>query len=534
AFDNKEDIKKPHSIKDGKLVIHTQKFGDKYKRQIWDKVAPCIHTANGSLASQNTIHPVDNRVFSIAEIMELLAIPKHFKWDTIDLNSLSQEEQIKWINKNQGNIRECMGESVPTGVFKNMADNIKRVLTNEENFFEKTKEFELNNVSREENAAFYTSKSLLAYIYNTLPDFKKKEISILEPSCGSGNFILPLIKKYSDYKEVNITLSDLDPLAIENVKKLIQWLNLDPKYKFEYIVGDFTKSNFDKEFDLIIGNPPFKKGDNKNWNNLFEEFWDISLKLSKDVMFVNPKYIISSPVYNKSRELLEANNLTQIIDFGENGFKGVKVETILLKNSKVKSDKIEIISITKKIKMEQLKSYIFDKELPYWIIYRNKQFDNVFNKMTKDIFDITKNYEISNNNMKETNDGNDIWVLRSKNIDTEKAGVLHVENYDRYISKEDWEKTKFSTTLKKIEKKIYMIPNLTYFPRVVELPKDVITNGSILLATLKDDNIKLTKEDLEFFYTKEYRDFYNIAFNYSTRTLNVDNNTIKFFGIIKK
>ncbi|MGL4950814.1 MAG: DNA cytosine methyltransferase, partial [Mycoplasma sp.] len=46
AFDNKEDIKKPHSIKDGKLVIHTQKFGDKYKRQIWDKVAPCIHTAN--------------------------------------------------------------------------------------------------------------------------------------------------------------------------------------------------------------------------------------------------------------------------------------------------------------------------------------------------------------------------------------------------------------------------------------------------------------------------------------------------------
>jgi DNA (cytosine-5)-methyltransferase 1 len=54
-------------------------FGDKYKRQRWDKVAPCIHTANDCLASQNTIHPFDDRVFSIAELMEIMAIPKEFK-----------------------------------------------------------------------------------------------------------------------------------------------------------------------------------------------------------------------------------------------------------------------------------------------------------------------------------------------------------------------------------------------------------------------------------------------------------------------
>jgi DNA (cytosine-5)-methyltransferase 1 len=41
------------------------KNGDKYKRQYWNKVAPCIHTRNDILSSQNTVHPVDDRVFSI-------------------------------------------------------------------------------------------------------------------------------------------------------------------------------------------------------------------------------------------------------------------------------------------------------------------------------------------------------------------------------------------------------------------------------------------------------------------------------------
>ncbi len=67
AFDNLLDIKKPHRIVNGNIHVYSNKFGDKYKRQCWNKVAPCIHTANDCLASQNTIHPNDNRVFSIAE-----------------------------------------------------------------------------------------------------------------------------------------------------------------------------------------------------------------------------------------------------------------------------------------------------------------------------------------------------------------------------------------------------------------------------------------------------------------------------------
>ena len=68
AFDNKEDLKKPHRIINGEIIINQSKNGDKYRRQIFDKVAPCIHTRNDQMASQNTVHPKEDRVFSIREL----------------------------------------------------------------------------------------------------------------------------------------------------------------------------------------------------------------------------------------------------------------------------------------------------------------------------------------------------------------------------------------------------------------------------------------------------------------------------------
>lgn len=75
AFNNEADSKKPHKIVDGKIVVNISKNGDKYTRQKYDKVAPCIHTRNDQLASQNTVHPIEDRVFSIRELMKMMTIP---------------------------------------------------------------------------------------------------------------------------------------------------------------------------------------------------------------------------------------------------------------------------------------------------------------------------------------------------------------------------------------------------------------------------------------------------------------------------
>ena len=77
AFDNPNQLHRPHQIKDGIIVYNQNKNGDKYTRQIWDRVAPCIHTRNDILASQSTVHPEDDRVFSIRELMEMMTILYH-------------------------------------------------------------------------------------------------------------------------------------------------------------------------------------------------------------------------------------------------------------------------------------------------------------------------------------------------------------------------------------------------------------------------------------------------------------------------
>jgi site-specific DNA-cytosine methylase len=82
AFDNEDINKRPHKIVDGEIVVHNNKHGDKYTRQCWDKVGPCVHTYMANLASQNTVHPVDDRAFSIRELL-LMNIPNNFKWSEI-------------------------------------------------------------------------------------------------------------------------------------------------------------------------------------------------------------------------------------------------------------------------------------------------------------------------------------------------------------------------------------------------------------------------------------------------------------------
>ena len=540
AIDNKENEKRPHHIKNGKFCYVKANFGDKYKRQIWDKCAPCIHTANGCLASQNTIHPVDDRVFSIAELMKLMTIPKNFKWDKINLKKLKNKKQIiDWIYKNENNIRQCIGEAVPTRVFRQIARKIKDHLLQKNDLYQITKIFEQNNPFKYKNAAFYTTRVNLTEIYNLLPDFNTKTISILEPSVGAGNFLLPIIKKYESYDNVSLTLVDIDKNAISFLKTIIKKLKIPKNFSINFINSNFLsdKKIFSK-FDLIVGNPPFKKINKKDatkvlCKNMFELFWKKSLTMANYTIMVSPKYLLSSPSYKQFRLFLGNKNITDIIDFGERGFNGVKIETIVIKiNNTHTNKKIHIFSVPKQKELIQDKKYIFDKSLPYWIIYRDKQFDQIYLQMKKDIFIINKNYEISNSKL-TTNSKNSIWVIRSKNIDTNKSCFVHIPNYDRYIEPNIIKTTKFYKFINSQKNNLYLIPTLTYYPRVIKMPKNVFVNGSVLVAQLKDPNIILRDKDLKFFYSDKFRKFYSIAFNYATRTLNIDNETIKFFGIMK-
>ena len=55
-----------------------------------------VHTRNDLLAAQNTIHPAEDRVFSIRELMAMMTIPDDFRWvdySLDELNTLSDKEK---------------------------------------------------------------------------------------------------------------------------------------------------------------------------------------------------------------------------------------------------------------------------------------------------------------------------------------------------------------------------------------------------------------------------------------------------------
>ena len=74
---------------------------------------------------------------------------------------------------------------------------------------------------------------------------------------------------------------------------------------------------------------------------------------------------------------------------------------------------------------------------------------------------------------------------------------------------------------------------MTYKPRMTKKPKTCLTNGSLAIL-IPQNNIIPTQKQMNFFSTQEYRDFYQIARNYQTRSLNVDTCSVFFYGLLRE
>lgn len=574
AFDNKEDLKKPHRIINGEIIINQSKNGDKYRRQTFDKVAPCIHTRNDQIASQNTIHPKEDRVFSIRELMKMMTIPDNFKWLNLELeelNNLTLEEKRKVSKQEEMNIRQSIGEAVPTEIFRQIARKISKFLEKDnlsdseiknisttlktkkdiKRFIEKNSEkysfsilskiVEFSNSKREKHSAYYTNKFIIQEIFKQLPNFDSKEITILEPSVGIGNFIPFIFKKYENILKVNLKLVDIDKDILEILKLIISKIEVPENFNIEFINKDFLDYSEIEKVDLVIGNPPFtklsgnylkekiKRNYNKETKNLAELFLEKAMKIANNISLIMPKNILNTPEYEKTREILSEKNVESIIDLGEKGFKDVLIETVnLTANMILPPKKTKIVSITRKEEIIQNQNYIFEKKLPYWIIYRNLNFDKIYNKMLFGIFDVFRDRQITNSNShigKLKKD--DIRVIKSRNISND-GKIENIENYDAYINKNDLQNFQIKKYLN--DEKVYLTPNMTYNPRLMKKEKGYIVNGSVAILIPKYQ-FELTEAQKRYISSDEFRTFYKIARNYQTRSLNIDKTSCYWFGI---
>lgn len=570
AFDNDDISRIPHTVKNGVVVYNAQKNGDKYTRQCWDKVAPCIHTRNDIMASQNTVHPTDNRVFSIREVMLMMSVPSSFQWSDIpfeQLNSLSFKEKQAFLKKEEMNIRQNLGEAVPTIIFRQIANKIRKYLErptftnsdaslivkdNQLNSQERILNYvrrsstpfsrlsrivEMANSERDKTAAYYTRQDICYAIVSNLPDAKKfSSISILEPSIGVGNFLPSIIEKYSEVSNVTIDVVDINPMSIELLKEMLKHMYIPDNFHINFIEGDFLLLNFDKKYDIVIGNPPYMKltkekelasrykanAINKDTNNIFAFFVEKSLSLGNYVSLIVPKSIINAPEFNKTREVMNSYSITHLIDFGEKAFKGVKIETVSFAiNTKKKSDDTIVISYINNGIRKLKQSYITDSSFPYWLLYRNEEFDSIADSM---VFGIFKSYRDRVITKSVTKPNGKVRVLKSRNIGNNE--IIDIPDYDCYV--DDASSFDVSKFLGRTE--CVLVPNLTYNPRACFLPDNCVADGSVAILTLADSDDVVSSDDLKFYATEEFANFYAIARNLGTRSLNIDNNSVFFFG----
>jgi type I restriction-modification system DNA methylase subunit len=182
-------------------------------------------------------------------------------------------------------------------------------------------------------------------IYFTPPDTIMKNLiylkpffnnitSILEPSCGSGEYIR-LLKEY--HHKINITGIELNKTIFDQIQHLTQ-------PNIALINDNFLTYQFKKKFDLIIGNPPYfvvKKSlvDKKYFNyfngrpNIFILFIIKSLTLLNDngiLSFVLPKNFLNCLYYEKTRCYIYDNfSILQIMECQDN-YLDTKQDTIIL------------------------------------------------------------------------------------------------------------------------------------------------------------------------------------------------------------
>jgi type I restriction-modification system DNA methylase subunit len=195
-----------------------------------------------------------------------------------------------------------------------------------------TKDLDKND--KKEHGIYFTPPSTVHKNLNRLLDFMPHIQSVLEPSCGSCEYVTAL---HSLYPHLSITAIENNTTIYDSIKHLTN-------KSIQIICSDFLSMPETNLYDLIIGNPPYvvmKKPDvNKKYHkyfdgrpNIFILFIIQSLKLLKDngiLSFVLPQSFLNCLYYNKTRQFIHKH--CQIIDIIEcdDDYIETKQETILL------------------------------------------------------------------------------------------------------------------------------------------------------------------------------------------------------------
>lgn len=544
AFGNSED-RQPYKIGSSgeRVPLKGAYMGNKYRRLYWDRPCACIATRNDQLASQDTIHPSDDRVLSIRELMRLMTIPEEFKWTEED-GTTTPDNSSAYLDRHELNIRRCIGEAVPTCIVSQIASSILTMLEFDnfvslykdemletclknkklhDNFYIWTFLCEQKLDNAKQTGAFYTPQCV---VYDAIKaiNIDKDVVRILEPAVGLGAFIPQICTLLSEKKQILIDAVEINKETIATLKECLQHIPLGINVSINYINHDFLTLPITHKYDLVVTNPPYgrslKKYDKipSDLKNLFALFLFKLKNCAEDIACVIPKNFLMADEFASLRKSYETFGITNISDFGVKYFKKVFVEIITIHFSKDYEGSVFVEDYVNERQLRHKQKYIYHDKL--WLIYRNSFFDKYIDNLKLDVFKSFRDRQLTNSN---THNTGRIWILRSKNV-LDDGQCIHIDGYDKYIDNiEGFAVAKYLNT------RCIIMPNFTYNTRATNLPDNCLPNGSIaiLLPTEKFDN---RKQDLNLYSTPEFREYYAIVKSYSRFTLNIDDSSVYYIG----
>lgn len=208
----------------------------------------------------------------------------------------------------------------------------------------------LKNIrERKIQGCYYTPSKVAKRICdNLIVSDKMESKKILDPCCGTGNFILQIPDKF-DYR--NVYANDIDSLSVKltRINYALRYRLGDKKLIYEHITElDYLYFPRNRKFDYILGNPPwgyhYSREEKINLHNRFDcatslsiESYDIfieqalsNLKMNGTLSFILPHAILNVKSHTPIRKILLEKCSFDYIEFLSKAFDNVNCPSIIL------------------------------------------------------------------------------------------------------------------------------------------------------------------------------------------------------------
>lgn len=189
---------------------------------------------------------------------------------------------------------------------------------------------EIKKEEKKRDGIYFTPPSTIQITLQLLEPYMKNIKNVLEPSCGSCEYI-------------NALPAGLDIIGIELNKTIFESINELETTKIKLYNQDYLSYTSETKFDLIIGNPPYFVMKKKNVPKPYHKYFDgrpnifilfiiKSLELLNTngiLSFILPKSFLNCLYYDKTRKYLNMFQILYIIECS-NEYMDTEQETILL------------------------------------------------------------------------------------------------------------------------------------------------------------------------------------------------------------